>query len=147
MIFLDANVFLRFLVRPTPGDPNGAAHHAVAAGLFTAIEQGGEQATTTEVVLHEVWYVLASKKHYHLPPADIAAYLAPILRLPGFRLPRGEKRLYLQALEIAVAYPRLEFADAVVAARCERLDVPLATFDEQLAKLPMITRWQPPSWG
>jgi predicted nucleic acid-binding protein len=141
MIFLDANVFLRYLVQPT--NPAGQAMQATAAALFTAIERGDEEATTTEVVLHEVCYVLASKRHYNLPAATIADYLAPILRLRALKFPRGEKQIYLRALEIYVAHPRLEFADAIIAARCERLQIPLATFDEDLARLPTLTRWRP----
>ncbi len=145
MIFLDANVFLRYLVRPT--DPKAQAMHATATALIDAIDRGDEEATTTEVVLHEVCYVLASKKHYGLPAADIAAYVTPLLRMPGLKLPRGDRRLYLRALDIYVARPRLEFADAIVAARVERRSIPLATFDEDLGRLPGITRWQPPQTG
>jgi predicted nucleic acid-binding protein len=143
MIFLDANVFLRHFVQPST--PEGQAMQTIASALFSAIEQGDQEATTTEVVLHEVCYVLASKKHYGLPPADIANYLRPVLRMPALRLPRGDKQLYLRALNIYTANPTLEFADAIIAARCERLNIPLATFDERLAKLPTITRWQPPT--
>jgi predicted nucleic acid-binding protein len=42
-------------------------------------------------------------------------------------------------------HPALEFADAIIAARCKRLNTPLATFDERLAKLATVTRWQPPA--
>ena len=141
MIFLDANYFLRYLVKVN--SPQTQALEATATALIEAIERGEEEATTTEVVLHEVCYVLASKKHYNLTAADIAAYLAPLLRMPGLKLPRGEKRLYLRALDIYVAYPKLEFADAIIAARAERLGIPLATFDEDLAKLPFLSRWRP----
>ncbi len=142
MIFLDANIFLRHLVQPTT--PETARMQAIASALFDGMERGDQEATTSEVVLHEVCYVLASKKHYHLAPTDIAAYLIPLLRLPGLKLGRGEKRLYLRALEIYVANPKLEFADAIVAARCEAPGTHLATFDEQLAQLPTVTRWQTP---
>jgi predicted nucleic acid-binding protein len=145
VIFLDANFFLRHFVQPAT--PEEKAMQDVASALFAAIERGEEDATTTEVVLHEVCYVLASKKYYALPTADIAAYLGPVLRMAHLRLPRGEKRLYLRALDIYAARPALEYADAIVAARCERLNIPLATFDERLARLPFITRWQPPTSG
>jgi predicted nucleic acid-binding protein len=142
MIFLDANVILRYLVDPTT--PAAQAMQEIATALFEAVEQGREDVTTTEVVLHEVAYVLASKKHYNVSVSDIAAYLAPILRMPGVKLPRGEKRLYLHALDIYVGHPKREFADAIIAARAERLGIPLATFDEDLARLPTVSRWRPP---
>ncbi len=143
MIFLDANYFLRYLVEPvTP------AQHAMAEttrGLFQAIERREEEVTTTEVVLHEVVYVLASKKHYAVPPAEIAAMLGLILRLSGFRLPRGDKRVYLRALDLFATFRKLGFADAVVAARVKRLDIPLATFDTDFDDIPTIRRWTGPS--
>jgi len=145
VIFLDTNVFLRHFVQPAA--PREQAMQDIASALFAAIERGEEEGTTTEVVLHEVCYVLASKKHYGLSPADIVAFLGPVLRMSHLRLPRGEKRLYFRALDIYAAHPKLEFADAIIAARCERLGIPLATFDEQLAKLPTITRWRPPTSG
>jgi predicted nucleic acid-binding protein len=141
MIFLDANIFLRYLVQPTI--PETLTMHEIASALFGAVERGEENVTTTEIVLHEVAYVLASKKHYNVSASDIAAYLAPILRMSGLKLPRGEKRLYLRALDIYVAHPNLEFANAIVAARVERLGIPLATFDEDLAKLSILNRWNP----
>ena len=142
MIFLDANIFLRHLVRPAT--PETERMEAIVSTLFAAIERGDQEATTSEVVLHEVCYVLASKKHYHLSAVDIAAYLIPMLRMPGLKLGRGEKRLYVRALEIYVANPKLEFADAIIAARCETAGMELATFDEKLAKVPTIIRWRWP---
>jgi len=87
MIFLDANIFLRYLIKPD--GPDNLARHDIAAALFEAIELGDESATTSEAVLAEVAYILASKRQYNLPTVEIAAYLAPIIRLPGLRLPRG----------------------------------------------------------
>lgn len=140
MIFLDANIFLRHLTQPT--SPATERMQAIASSLFEAIERGDVEATTTEVVLHEVSYLLASKKHYDLQWVEVAAYLAPLLRLPGLKFARGEKRIFLRALEIAAANPKLEFADSVIAARCEESELELATFDEALARFPGVTRWR-----
>jgi predicted nucleic acid-binding protein len=133
MIFLDANIFLRYLVEPD-GPDNQARHDSVAA-LFAA--------TTSEAVLAEVAYILASKRQYNLPTVEIAAYLAPIIRLPGLRLPRGRKRLYLRALEIWSEFSRLGFVDALTAATVERSELRLATFDTDFDSLPDIRRWHP----
>ena len=145
MIFLDANVFLRYLVQAVTPEQRTMAE--TARSLFEAVHRGEVEVTTTEVVLHEVVYDLASKKHYGLPPADIAAALKLILSLPGFRLPRGEKRLYLRAFDLYVRYPQLGFADAIVAARVTEKGMPLATFDGDFDGLPGVTRWQPPESG
>ncbi len=139
MIFLDANYFLRYLVQPvTPAQYEMAE---VTRALFEAVERGDEEITTTEVVLHEVIYVLASKKHYAVPPPEIAAIIGLILQMPGFRLPRGDKRIYLRALDLFATHANLGFADAVVASRVERQGIPLATFDKDFDNIPGITRW------
>lgn len=141
MIFLDANIFLRHLTQATSLETERM--QAIASSLFEAIERGDVEATTTEVVLHEVTYLLTSKKHYALTWEQTAAYVAPLLRLPGLKFARGERRIFLRALEIAAAHPKLEFADSVIAARCEGTEMALATFDERLGVLPAITRWRP----
>src|SRR4051812_7951490 len=138
MIFLDANIFLRFIVQPTSSET--VAMHDRAANLFRALEEGMLRATTSEVVLHEVSFVLASKKHYGLSAEAIARILRPLIELPALRFRRGERRIFLRALEIYSAYPKLEFSDSVIAARCESGELELATFDESLAALPTIRR-------
>ncbi len=141
MIFLDANFFLRYLV--APDGPDNQARHDIAAALFEAIELGEEEATTSEAALAEVAFILASKRQYNLPTADIAAYLSPIIRLPNLRLPRGRKGLYLRALEIWSELSRLGFVDALTAATVEGSELRLATFDTDFDSLPNIRRWQP----
>jgi predicted nucleic acid-binding protein len=84
-------------------------------------------------------YVLASKKHYSLPASDIASALKVILRLHGFSLPRGQKRVYLNALDLYASKPELGFADAIIAATVARLRIPLATFDTDFGGLPGVT--------
>lgn len=98
MTFLDANIFLRYLVAPT--SPDTQAMHDETTALFEAIERGDEEASTSEAILAEVAFVLASPRQYNLPGANVAAYLAPLLRPPRLTLPRGQKRRYLRALDI-----------------------------------------------
>ena len=143
MTFLDANYFLRYLVAPT--SPATRAMHDEATALFAAVERGEEDATTSEAVLAEVAFVLTSPRQYHLPAADVAAYLAPIIRLPHLKLPRGQKRRYLRALEVWAAYPRLGFVDALTVALVEHTPVALATFDSDFDRLPGIIRRRPPT--
>jgi predicted nucleic acid-binding protein len=143
MIFVDTNVFLRFF--DGPGTPEATEMYNAAEALIHSAVRGEEDLTTSEVVLHEVAYVLSSNKHYNLPAPEVATYLLTILQIPGLKLPRGDKQLYLRALEIYSAIPKLEFSDSIIAVRAERLGASLATFDERLGKLDLVTRWQPPS--
>jgi predicted nucleic acid-binding protein len=140
VIFLDTNYFLRYMVQPD--GPSNHARRDVAAALFEAIERGEERATTSEAVLAEVAFVLASKRQYGLSAETIAAYLGPILRLPGLDLPRGRRRLYLRALDIWAAHPKLGFVDALTAATVEASEVRLATFDRHFTSLPDIRLWR-----
>jgi predicted nucleic acid-binding protein len=143
VILLDANYFLRYLVQPATPDLRAMAETARA--LLAAVERGEEEITTTEVVLHEVAYVLASKAHYGLPVSEITTGLATILRLPGFRLPRGEKKRFLRALDLWATYPTLGLADALIATTAIARGAELATFDRDFDRIPGLTRWQPPT--
>ena len=143
MILLDANIFLRYLVHPTT--PELQTMSEIAKALFEAVERGEEEVTTTEVVLHEVAYVLASKAHYGLPVDEITTALSTILQLSGFRLPRGEKRRFLRALDLWATYPTLGLADALIATTAIAREAQLATFDHDFVRVPGLTRWQPPT--
>jgi predicted nucleic acid-binding protein len=145
MTFLDANVFLRYLVAPT--SPETQAMQDEATALFEAVERGEDEATTSEAVLAEVAFVLASLRQYYLPPADVAAYLAPLIRLPGLKLPRGQKRRYLRALDVWAANPKLGFVDALTVALVEHSGIELATFDADFDAIPGVTRRRPPPAG
>jgi predicted nucleic acid-binding protein len=142
MIFLDTNFILRFLTPPATSMDED--RRATARALFAAVARGEEDVTTSEVVLHEVAYILASKRHYNLSASEVVAYLSPFLGMPGLKLPRGEKAIYLRALDIYTANPKLEYADSINAARAERLGASLATFDKELGRLDFITKWEPP---
>jgi predicted nucleic acid-binding protein len=141
MIFLDTNVVLRYLTRSN--DPVVQAMEQQAIALFDAVEREEELVTISEVVLHEVAYILMSRHHYGLESSLVAGYLNALIELRGMRLPRGERSLFLRALELFENYPGLEMADCLVAARSERLGIPLATFDRKLNELPIVESWFP----
>ena len=143
MIFLDSNVFLRYLAPPS--SPETVVMKDIARELFASDRSGEQTATTSEVVIHEVCYVLQSRSHYHMTTATVVDYLEPILAMPGMLFPGSDRSIYLRALERLLEYPKLEFSDAVIAARAESQGVPLATFDEYLAGMPFVTRWIPSS--
>lgn len=139
MIFLDANIFLRFFV--DAASLQEEEMQEIASGIFEAVERGEESVTTTEVVIHEICFVLGSSKQYDYPVEDIVFMVSGILSMPGFWLPRGEKQIYLDALELFRAHPKLEFSDSVIAIRAQRAGLQLATFDKALAQLPIVTPW------
>ena len=142
MIFLDANIFLRYLGEPrTPSD---AAQNSSASALFAEVREGTRIVTTSEVVLHEVCYVLTSPRNYGFPSAEVATDMMALIQYAGFRFPTGERETYLRAFELWLERPRLEFSDGVIAARCEAAGHDLATFDRHFDAIETVTRWQWP---
>lgn len=139
MIFLDTNVFLRLLVEQPDAQSEPMRDRAIE--LFRKVRNGELQATTTEVVLHEICYILTAKTHYALSVEDVISYMRTLLSLDGLWFPAGEKRIYLRALDIWEEHPKILYSDSLVAARAERLNVPLATFDKRLSRLPFLDHW------
>jgi predicted nucleic acid-binding protein len=141
VIFLDANVFLRHLTPPSAeADEN---RKTIARALFDGLATGELVATTSEVAIHEVCFVLGSPRQYGRSPAEIIPAMMALLQLPGFRFPQGDQEIYLHALDLWSQHPKLEFADSVIAARCERSGHELATFDRHFENLPFVNLWQP----
>ncbi len=141
MIFLDANVFLRAITESTTAIEAMAAS---ARNLFHAAGRGEEEITTSEAVISEVAFILNAKRHYGLPPAEVAARLRPFIGLSQLRLAPGAKDRYLHALDLWSEHPRLGFVDALTAVTVAQTDVMLATFDSDFDGVPDITRWQSP---
>lgn len=143
MIFLDTNLIIRYLLGPVD---KGAENNAeVAKRLIDAVERGDAVVTTSEVVIHEVAYVLTSKKEYDMPSSDVAALLATLLRMPNFRFPRGEKQRFLRAIDLWATFPNLGLADCIVATSAMIGGHELATFDRGFDRLHGLIRWQPSS--
>ena len=107
MIFLDANIILRLLTTAT--SPKTRRMKAQARALFHQIERGEIPATTSEVVLHEVAYVLTSSRQYALRPEEAVPLLESILRKRGMRFPGDDSTIYLRAVEIWSSIPGSSF--------------------------------------
>jgi len=134
--FLDANIFLRYLVA---GDESKAN---ACFALFQRVKSGREVVTTSEAIVAEIAYVLRSRAHYALPPGEIAARLSPLLTLRGLKLPL--KRTYLRALEIWTSYAALDFEDALTLAHLERLRLTAVTsYDTDFDQIANVERQEP----
>jgi predicted nucleic acid-binding protein len=139
MIFLDANVFLRYLVQSNaPADQEKAE---AAAKLFREAMTGATTLTTSDAIIAEVVFVLASPRQYGLPAPEITARLKPLLNLRGVKLP-GKRRV-LRALDLYASSPKLGFVDALAIAYVERSGLTLASFDRHFDGVPNIKRWEP----
>jgi predicted nucleic acid-binding protein len=140
MIYLDSNVLLRyFILEP---EPHLARLHRQSTTLLDSVRNGELEATISEVVLHEVASVLTSPRLYRVSRIDAAEYLATFVNLPGLRLARGDRSLFLRAIELFGRHSAISMADALIVARAERQQIPLATFDRALDRLPYAESWE-----
>lgn len=139
MIFIDTNVLLYTLTGPeTPQDQE---MRAKSDDLLAQVADGTVRATTNDVVLHEVCWVLGSKTRYGHDAQHILGIMQAVLNWPGWWFPPGDLKVYQRAIEIFARDPKLEFSDSIIAARAEALNAELATFDSRLAKA-----YEGPAW-
>lgn len=136
MRLVDANIFLRYLTA------DDAVKAAACRRLFMDLATGKTEATTSEVILHEVLYVLTSKAHYNLSHEEVAARLRPLLTVRGLRVPN--KRRYLHALDIYAGNPKFDFPDAISIVLMEDLGIEeIASYDTDFDGWPGIRRVEP----
>lgn len=114
MVFVDTNIFIRYL---TKDDPEKAA---ACFRLFEQANRGVVEITTSESVLAEVVFILSSKRLYNLSRYDIRIRLYPLLMISGLKLPR--RRVYLRALDL-YSSNTIDFEDAVSAAAMEQRQI------------------------
>jgi predicted nucleic acid-binding protein len=134
VIFVDANVFLRFFV--APGTPQDRTMALQVAELFRRVRDEEEKIMTSEAVIAEVAFIATSKTHYGMTRGDVVDLLKSVLQLSACSL--SAKSTCLLALDVWVAHPKLSFPDALGAAYSEDMNVELATFDERLIRLPDV---------
>ena len=133
--YVDSNIFIRYI---TLDEPLMAQR---ARAFFLKLDQGSAVAATTEAVLLEVVQVLSSRKLYNLSRSDIRQYLAPLIRLPGLRIPF--KTLYLDALDL-YATSSLDFTDALLVILTQRGGTNIVvSFDQDFDKVPGVARQAP----
>ncbi len=133
MKFLDSNILLRYMTA------DDASATSLAAEIIRRVSEGAEEAYTTDVHIHEVAYVLASKSLYGLSHAEIRDRLRPLLLVKNLKM--SNKPLCLAALEVFAAYPQLDFADALaVASMRRRGSTEIYSFDRDFDRVQDIMR-------
>ena len=126
---LDANMLLRLLTN----EPKPLAERAAA--LLTAAEEQHIALVVVPLILAEVVYVLQSV--YKWPRADIAQGLLELLSASVLVVP--EQEVVTQTLLWYQEYPRLDFADAYIAAlAAQRGHGVVFSFDHDLRRLPGV---------
>lgn len=137
MIVVDANVFLRSLIKPE--DPSIQWMHEAAVALFDRASRGEVVLTTSESVFAEIAFVLMSRSHYGRSAADTCAQMLTLIANPGLEFP-GKPQVSL-AISLWMQRPALGFVDALMAAHALTPGNQLASFE----RMPEIDRlpWSP----
>jgi predicted nucleic acid-binding protein len=133
MRFIDSNIVIRYV---TSDDAEASAR---ASDIIRRVSAGEEMAYTTDVVIHEVAYVLASKSLYGLSHPVIAGVLKQLVLIKNLKL--QNKQVCLAALEVFAAYPQLDFADALsVATMRHKMMTEIYSFDRDFDRVPDVAR-------
>lgn len=131
MILIDTNVILASIRQPvTDAD---IQHHERATSLLRDVSLGTVSALIGEIVLHECYYVLVMRDK-EIGPEAFCSLFNRMLDWPGWAHSDAEMTIFKSALDFLSDHPKLEFSDAVIAARAEYHDAELATFDRRLAE-------------
>jgi len=133
--FIDTNILIRYFTQDVPEQAERARV------LLLKLKSGELQATTAEIVLGEVVWVLSSKTLYRQPREEVRKHLTRFLSLKGLLLPY--KRSYLRALELYDTVG-ISFADALCAAHMERQHIKtIWSFDPHFDRVANIIRREP----
>lgn len=134
--FVDTDVIIRLLT----GDD--LVKQAQAAALFEQVEQGNLMLAAPDTVIADAVFVLASPRLYHLPRAEVAALLTPLVRLSHFRL--QNRSMVLAALSLYGTTAALDFGDAlIIAAMQEAGSQTLYSYDTHFDRIPGLLRQEP----
>lgn len=137
MQFVDTNIFIRHLTNDNP------VQSPACRALFERADRGEVELTTSEAVISEIVFVLASPRLYGVSRDQIRNLLYPILTLPGFKLQR--RGIYLRALDIYAAV-NLDFEDVFTIAHMEHQQITsLISYDQDFDRVQdvSITRIEP----
>ena len=135
MMFLDANIILRFLTNDMPEK----AEQCLA--LFQQVERGEIEATMSESIIAEVVYVLSSARLYNLERDRIRDLLLPIITLRGLKL--RSRHLYLHALKL-YATQHIDFEDALAVAHMKDQKITeIVSYDKHFDRIEGIQRCEP----
>jgi uncharacterized protein len=134
-VFIDTNIIIRYLTNDDP------AKKQACFALLKQAEENKLSLTTSEAVITEAVYVLASKRHYHLSPEEIRDRLHPVLSIRGLKL--VHRQTYLRALELYVAY-HFDFEDCLSLAHMERQRInEMYSYDQDFDRVGQVRRVEP----
>jgi predicted nucleic acid-binding protein len=129
--YVDAHVLIAFLA--------GAAHplHDASRALLARMDRGELRLIVSPIVVAEV--VWAARSALGRSRGQAAALLLEVLESDGFEV--TERTVLRHALQLQADHPRLDFADAWLAARAVIVGPPtVASFDGDLDTIEGVAR-------
>jgi predicted nucleic acid-binding protein len=134
--FVDTNVIVRLLARDDAEKANRSFE------LFQRANNGDLTLTTSEAVVAETVFVLASSRLYGTPRGTIARNLGAVLAGTGLRL--ENKDVILEALA-QYGESNLHFVDCLCVAHARRSSsaASIYSYDSGLDRVPGIIRLEP----
>ena len=133
--FVDTNIILRYLTDEYP-DKAQACY-----ALFKKAQENKIILVTSESVIAEAVFVLASKKHYHRTPEEIKNGLSPILLLQGLKL--EHRQTIIWALDLYCVY-KMDFEDCLALAHMERQQLEeIYSYDKDFDQVADVKRIEP----
>ena len=135
--FVDTDVIIRLLTK------DDLKKQDEAAALFEAVAAGKLKVAAPDTVIADAVYVLSSPRLYNLPRSEVCELLAPLVRLPGFRVENGNA--VLRALEL-YAGTNVDFGDALIVAAMEQAGSQIVySYDTHFDRIHTVTRRPPGS--
>lgn len=137
MKLLDTNVFLRYIAEPKTSQD--IVFNQIAAEFFERAARGEETFITTEAVIAEVVYVLASRHLYAFSREDACDSVTRLITLSGCRIENQQG--VLSALGTWRDTANVSFVDALCLTIARQRSLELVTFDTALARAAGTQRW------
>lgn len=113
----------------------------IAQQLMISIEFAETIGIISEIVIHECFVVLVMREKAFTVPEFCDAFQEMLL-WPGWEMDEMQLGILLRAFQYLAQSPKLEFSDAVIAARAEAYGAELATFDKGL-----LAAYDGPVWS
>ena len=133
--FVDTDAIIGLL---TGDDPQKQAE---AADLFKQVEAGNLRIAAPDTVIADAVYVLSSPRLYNVPRSQVQELLAPLVRLPNFRV--RNKPAVLLALQ-HYSNNNIDFGDALIMASMQQANSQvLYSYDTDFDRFPDVMRRSP----
>lgn len=125
-IFIDTNVFIRFLTKDVEDQ------YKDCAKLFEAVEEGRLRPYTSNIVLLEIYFILTT--HYNFTKDEVSEAISIILQTRNLTL--IEKTDTKKALMFFDMH-KIKYADCLIATQIPK-NVLLLTYDADFRKFPSL---------